>query len=295
MGNIKHDDELLRVHDDGFDVVFNCDNKHQNGVSYHAEKNGKKTKIDPEYAMAALVKKISGGGWPSDLPKPSEGGFGWTEEIEEITTIIDGTFYYADSSDPVELTNEYSLVEGRSYNVTFNGTEYNNLIAFDDHGYISIGAPFGEYDDYPFHIENFEDSSDRSIVFYAEMPGDYSLVVTAANGEVIHKIDKKYLPEAGGGAMVVHFTYSYDEETDTELVTADKTPSDVVEAMKTALVMGVFNDEYVGKENIPLGCATMTQVDQILAPKFNYEVVNQGEIYHADFSGNTDDNLWYVG
>ena len=47
MGNIKHNDELLRVHDDGFDVVFNCDNKHQNGVSYHAEKNGKKTKIDP--------------------------------------------------------------------------------------------------------------------------------------------------------------------------------------------------------------------------------------------------------
>lgn len=152
-----------------------------------------KTKIDPEYAMAALVKKVSGAGWPADLPKPSEGGYGWTEEIEGPITIIDGTFYYADSSDPVELTNEYSLVEGLSYDVTFNGTEYNNLIAFDDHGYISIGAPFGEYDDYPFHIENFEDSSDRQIVFYAEMPGDYSLVVTVANGEVVHKIDKKYL------------------------------------------------------------------------------------------------------
>lgn len=87
MSNIKHNDELLRVHDDGFDVVFNCDNKHQNGVSYHAEKNGKKTKIDPEYAMATLVKKISGGGWPAELPKPSVGGYGYTDEDNTVHKI----------------------------------------------------------------------------------------------------------------------------------------------------------------------------------------------------------------
>ena len=390
MGNIKHNDELLRVHDDGFDVVFNCDNKHQNGVSYHAEKNGKKTKIDPEYAMATLVKKISGG-WPADLPVPSAGGYGytepeknvtesehtftnikankshviptanaflleedqlyditingvtygrcpvhtgpnvnalycgdlsenmpfeiltgllpsskifgkvtfttdgdknfkvekilgqeihkinekylpeisptdevlenaketggigWTKEIKEATTIVDGTFYCAGGNDSVELTNEYILVEGQSYDVTFNGTEYNNLVAFDDGGIISIGGTYGEYNEYPFHIENGENSP-HPLVFYTEMPGNYSLVITTIiEEEVIHKIDEKYLPESGGGMMVVNAIRDDDDE---DLVVFDKTFEEIHSALPNVAVHlgdSFYKLEFYTDETIEFG------------------------------------------
>lgn len=137
MGNIKHNDELLRVHDDGFDVVFNCDNKHQNGVSYHAEKNGKKTKIDPEYAAASLVKKVGQGGWPSDLPKPSEGGYGYTTEVtNEVELTCERPEVDVFWSDPVEFPDE--LIIGESYEVTVNGVT-GTYECFDMGGDLCLG------------------------------------------------------------------------------------------------------------------------------------------------------------
>ena len=146
MGNIKHNDELLRVHDDGFDVVFNCDNKHQNGVSYHAEKNGKKTKIDPEYAMATLVKKVSGAGWPADLPAPSAGGYGYT--TTEVTNVVELTCKRPETEScwagGIEVPE--GLIVGESYEVTVNGVT-GTYECFEHDGLPALGYPY-EFDSY---------------------------------------------------------------------------------------------------------------------------------------------------
>lgn len=199
MGNIKHNDELLRVHDDGFDVVFNCDNKHQNGVSYHAEKNGKKTKIDPEYAMATLVKKVSGAGWPADLSAPSEGGYGWTESGEQ-TVVVDNesvaTVLDEFTLNPVGyFVTPFNIVDG-TYTVIFNGTEYNlNSAFFEEFGFwylgdVSESDASPDFSRYPFMIDNYGEE----IELLTESPGDYEVTIKM-EPKTIHKIDTKYLPE----------------------------------------------------------------------------------------------------
>lgn len=200
MGNIKHNDELLRVHDDGFDVVFNCDNKHQNGVSYHAEKNGKKTKIDPEYAMAALVKKVSGAGWPADLPVPSAGGYGYTDPVE-----TEKVFEYnyknviANFGQMIMNDKSFLLEEGQLYNVTVNNQTYTNCPVYRESNPIQLFC--GDLsEDMPFKIMT---SALRETVwatcFTFPTDGDRSVKVEKILGQEIHKIDEKYLPENGVG------------------------------------------------------------------------------------------------
>lgn len=225
MGNIKHNDELLRVHDDGFDVVFNCDNKHQNGVSYHAEKNGKKTKIDPEYAMAALVKKISGAGWPADLPVPSAGGYGYTEQGEETTIVDNESVTTSDVYGSVlgQFTTPFDIVNG-AYTVIFNGTQYNLNSTFNEGfgfwylGDISESGP--DFSQYPFMIA----SLDGGAQLMTESAGDYDVTIKV-EPETIHKIDEKYLPSGGGEKFVVTFTVD-----DNNIATPNKTYSEIKEA-----------------------------------------------------------------
>lgn len=230
MGNIKHNDELLRINDDGFDVVFNCDNKHQNGVSYHAEKNGKKTKIDPEYAMAALVKKISdgggSGGWPEDMPVPSVGGYGYTEQESHVAfegsiDISDGHEFDVESSEPV-------LEVGKTYTVVIDDAEYANLTAAaDEWGGVMVGDR--SYAVYPFSIAAYPYeiyiNLDPSI--YARGP-IYNIKIESTE-ETIHMIDSKYLP-ASGGMMVVNIT-----GTEEDGYHADKTAKEIYEAMPNVI------------------------------------------------------------
>lgn len=196
MGNIKHNDELLRVHDDGFDVVFNCDNKHQNGVSYHAEKNGKKTKIDPEYAMAALVKKVSGAGWPADLPAPSAGGYGYTEpeknvkKFEYIFTNVEANRGYLPPS-----ANAFLLEEDQLYNITINGVTYERCPVHT--GQIAVGLYCGDLSEgMPFEIMTGVDPAlgVMTIVKFTTA-GDKNVKVEKILGQEIHKINEEYLPE----------------------------------------------------------------------------------------------------
>lgn len=121
------------------------------------------------------------------------------------TIHVDGTFH-----DNELLTDEYTLIEGQKYNVMFNGIKYNNLITFDDYGYITIGSPYGKYDDYPFSISN-----DRNgIYLYTELDGDCTVLITTEN-EVIHKIDEKYLPASS--------TLFYVDDTNTDGYLDDNT------------------------------------------------------------------------
>lgn len=257
MGNIKHNDELLRVHDDGFDVVFNCDNKHQNGVSYHAEKNGKKTKIDPEYAMATLVKKISGGGWPEDMPVPSAGGYGYTEQESRVAfegsiDISDGDEFDVESSEPV-------LEVGKTYTVVIDDAEYANLTAAaDEWGGVMVGDR--SYADYPFSIAAYpyEIYIDMDPSIYARGP-IYNIKIESTE-ETIHMINSKYLPASGGAMVIVPIsmnmeTYQY-ELTDDSIPVLDTIKSDFDNGKLYPIVLFMSTDIAIGVS----GCMTITNI-----------------------------------
>lgn len=194
MSNIHQNDELLRVQDQNYDIVFNYDKHENGGVAVHAEKDGKNHKVNPEYARAALVKQIgAGGGWPSDLPKPSVGGYGYTEQGEQ-TVIVDESV----TTDPCYDVNQgqfatpFDIVEG-AYTVIFNGTEYNlNSTAFGESVGYFLGGEIGEegidFSLYPFMIASINENA----VLYTESAGDYEITVKAPT-DIIHKINNKYL------------------------------------------------------------------------------------------------------
>lgn len=263
MGNIKHNDELLRVHDDGFDVVFNCDNKHQNGVSYHAEKNGKKTKIDPEYAMAALVKKISdgggSGGWPEDMPVPSAGGYGYTEQesrvaFEDSIDPSSGTEFDMEDSEPV-------LEVGKTYTVVIDDAEYANLTAVaDEWGGVVVGDK--SYADYPFWISAYPYeiyiNLDPSI--YDHITGTTYSIKIESTEETIHMINSKYLPASGGAMVIVPIsmnmeTYQY-ELTDDSIPVLDTIKSDFDNGKLYPIVLFMSTDIAIGVS----GCMTITNI-----------------------------------
>lgn len=129
----------------------------------------------------------------------------------------------------------------------------------------------------------------------ASFGGTYSDECRSALSNIVFCDNHKIGGGGASGAMVVNLTYSYDEETDTELVTADKTPSEVYEAMKTSLVIGICNDETIRGGNYPLGCATALIIDGIPTSRFSVTINNEGAEYVLNFTGNIEDNLWYAG
>lgn len=194
MPNISQNDELLRVQDENYDIVFNYDKHENGGVAVHAEKDGKNHKVNPEYARAALVKQIGsgGGGWPADLPKPSVGGYGYTEQGEQmvivdnesITTVAAGGMNYG------QFTTPFDIVDG-AYTVIFNGTEYNlNSTLFEELGGYIIGEVTEsgyDFSRYPFIIAN----TIGMTILLTEFAGDYEITVKTES-ETIHKINDKF-------------------------------------------------------------------------------------------------------
>ena len=100
-----------------------------------------------------------------------------------------------------EISNDITLELGKTYNVTFNGKEY-NCIAWsnDDAILIGNGSIYGGEDvasgniggnNEPFSCDNYEDGT---LYLNVSESGTYTIKISG-QGEVIHKIDKKYLPE----------------------------------------------------------------------------------------------------
>lgn len=111
----------------------------------------------------------------------SDGGYGYT--YKEV--LVDNVSFKGE----IQLENFY-LVYGEKYDVTFDGIPYSNLEPYDDEGYITIGAPYGNYLDYPFNISHTE--GDPPYVYTSD---NINHVVTVSRSEeIIHKIDDKYLP-----------------------------------------------------------------------------------------------------
>lgn len=301
MGNIKHNDELLRINDDGFDVVFNCDNKHQNGVSYHAEKNGKKTKIDPEYAMAALVKKISGGGWPAELPKPSVGGYGYTEQGEQTVITWDGdtegrTFftdfginYYKIEDAPDDF--EPNLVAGIS-DLSGAISDYVVDDQRDMAGAINVGATDGANALIVVNADKYASVSGADVtqngVYFAkaEISGIAYQITSLTYGtpDTVHKIDDKYLSTVEKAKEIGGIAYT--EFVENETIMSDS---------------GTFHNNYVnldGKElvldekyscHIELGSGSdqvVITAEDIVAEGNTGDYEHSASLYFTDDDGN---------
>lgn len=136
----------------------------------------------------------------------SKGGVGWSnyDQGEEIIHKINPKYISDDGygytykevlAEDVSFKGElqlqnFNLVYGEKYDVTFDGILYSNLEPYDDDGYITIGAPYGNYLDYPFNISHTE--GDPPYVYTSD---NINHVVTVSRSEeIIHKIDDKYLP-----------------------------------------------------------------------------------------------------
>lgn len=186
-------------------------------------------------AMAAMSDIIfcddhkigGGGGWPADLPKPSVGGYGYTEQgwttlvSEAVTTTVTAQMPFAYGE---FATSGLEIKDGTTYKVVFNGTEY-ELTAVEDNGQTYIGeldeTRMPNFNTYPFCI--LQDIGDSPILMATVSSGTHDVTVQWV-ADTVHKIDEKYLPS--GGAMVVNMTYIQDGH----IWTADKSISDICES-----------------------------------------------------------------
>lgn len=133
------------------------------------------------------IKSVDSNGKPTEWDTavaPGVGGYGYSESGNQVLAedvSFRGEFQLQD----------FNLVYGEKYDVIFDGILYSNLEPYNDDGYITIGAPYGNYSDYPFNIRHTDNSPP-----YVYALGNIAHVVTISRSEeIIHKIDEKYLPE----------------------------------------------------------------------------------------------------
>lgn len=177
------------------------------------------SKLGPFYETPINIVQPSSGGWPSDLPKPSVGGYGYTEQGEQVL-LFDGDLLIDNSSTTptgavVSEINIDSLEVGETYNIVWNGVDYTcecMTVEIDGHEIAYLGnlsiTGLSISTDYPFV---FVDQQNMYMVATLTA-GTYSIKLSKS-GETIHKIDEKYLP-ASGGAIVHYINTQYDESED---------------------------------------------------------------------------------
>lgn len=139
-------------------------------------------------------------------------GMGWSEtdvtviavdqEVTQGGVLGTSTYFTTTELNPdVYFAMESPFVVGKTYTVTLNGTEYNDLVAYEDNrGHVCIGAtvdelasgtyklPFGigynseTYEPYQYGVE------------WVQSMGETVTISISEVAETIHPVDKKYLP-----------------------------------------------------------------------------------------------------
>ncbi len=119
---------------------------------------------------------------------------------ESVVELLPETSVTVDS-DYAKLPNSITLEVGKTYNVTFNGTVY-ECVAWSNNNAVLIGngSIYGGNDistgnvggnGEPFSFDSYDNGS---IYLNVSESGTYTIKISF-QGEVIHKIDEKYLPE----------------------------------------------------------------------------------------------------
>lgn len=121
----------------------------------------------------------------------------WAEENDG--TAINGTFQFTKGNEyfGTEIISEYSeFVVGNSYTVVWDGVEYPDLICWDDDGYNTVGAPYGDFTgELPFCL--WTEIFGRSVVFYAIANNDSETHDISVTGtfETYHPLDDRFIPD----------------------------------------------------------------------------------------------------
>lgn len=210
-----------------------------------------------------VIHPIGGGGWPSDLPKPSVGGYGYTEQGEQTVITWDG-----DTEGRESLFGEMYLISEESFS---KNSAIGAVISFANGNTLNVSANnIVEYTSNVFEIRDnirtvcivAEEDTDiddiivQKGVYFAKVGASYvtSIVYTP---KTVHKIDEKYLPEAGGAVMIVNV--KLDEETET--IFADKTYTEIAEHHQQGEPVVLYNGlNFYDLQNIAENEAIFTKI-----------------------------------
>lgn len=191
-----------------------------------------------EQYLAAIAE--GGGGWPADLPKPSVGGYGYTEQGEQTVITWDGDISGLVSVQLNERINFYKISDlivpnsdivgmsvawSHGLTVTITQPIYEELVEMglisDDISAFEEGmAVFARQNGASLFGRTFPETG----VYFMKDRENFVSSLTYGTPDTIHKIDEKYLPEGGGGVTTLHIHVSaVDLETLEPTFTADKT------------------------------------------------------------------------
>lgn len=174
-----------------------------------------------------------GGGWPSDLPKPSVGGYGYTEQGEQTVITWDGDT----EGKTVVDTGAFILVKVAELPVNFKPNNVSSIIDTNGKQNFTFYDMDNEYGIVSFSLEDYsavnfvsdyvkatEYASEMGLAFtengvYFQKGGmlgadGYVSSLTYGTPDTVHKIDEKYLPE-GGDYPLSHETWTFTLEDDT--------------------------------------------------------------------------------
>ena len=135
----------------------------------------------------ALVQKMKGfrGNWEQNDDTADDyikNRTHWSEGIKEVETVLVNNL----TADVYSDNNPYkcNFVPGQSYDVTWNGTLYKNVVCRFEEGYNVLGGT----NDYPFYID--DDGGDGLYVDDDNWTLSISIV---EKKEIVHKLDKKFI------------------------------------------------------------------------------------------------------
>lgn len=153
------------------------------------------------------------------------------------------------------------LVIGQRYTVTLNGDVFADLICFDNEGTPAIGASYGDFSEYHFHIVTLGAVS--SLYFITDLEGEYTLSISTYSTETtVYKLDHKYIPDDVG-------------------MQADWNETDVD---SKAYILNKPNP------NVPKDCLVLKD----LVDGYNYRVQMQKGTLSSDLTGTTDDFTYAI-
>lgn len=151
-----------------------------------------------------------GGSWPSDLPKPSVGGYGYTESGEQTTitwdgdtdgrVVIAGLFYKISELTPTieEMIGGVVYTKSQNNDIFQEEITSDSIITSSEHVYGVKGYGRSMV---LIALENDEIEGnivERGMYYSKEGSGVLSVYITSltyGTPDTVHKIDEKYLPD----------------------------------------------------------------------------------------------------
>lgn len=137
-------------------------------------------------ALAKAMGGGSGGGGVSSWNDLTDKPFG--EEVSEVS-IVSTDDFIGTNDNPANIATYSFLQIGNTYIVYFDEVRY-ECVCFDDDGYDTIGAPYGNFSKYPFNI--YTDGSRTRCICADSNPHSASICTVDT---VLVKIDPKFIPD----------------------------------------------------------------------------------------------------